>query len=213
MREAAVDYLWLLNRQYPQNATLKLVGDRYRLHQRQRSAIARSICSDEQKRIIVQKLQQELLAQDVFIDGFNLIITMEAMVCKAPVLICRDHALRDLSGVHGSYHKVTETPEVVQIIAEAMQQLKPASITWLFDRPVSNSGRLARLVKTIGDQAGVNWECYTSDRTDQQLLEKRGTLITSDSGILIHCSKWFSLTSYIKEQGLIEGWFINLNAK
>lgn len=207
---AARDYLWLLNRAYPINATLKLVGDRYALHQRQRSALARSICPDGQRKLI-QAVQKEVIAtRPIFIDGFNTIITLEAMICQAPVFICRDHTLRDLSGVHGSYHRIAETPEVIRIVARVLELLKPLSVTWFFDRPVSNSGRLAALVKSIGLEEGVQWNCFTTDRTDQQLMQQDGVLITSDSAILLNCSAWFNLTRFIKDHLAVKGWFIDL---
>ena len=209
--EAARDYLWLLNRAYPLNATLKLVGDRYALHQRQRSALARSTCSDEQRKLIQSVQEDRIVAQSIFIDGFNTIITLEAMMCQAPVFICRDHTLRDLSGVYGSYHKIAETPEVIRIVARALELLKPSSVTWFFDRPVSNSGRLAALVKFIGQEEGATWDCFTTDRTDQRLMAQNGVLVTADSGILLNCSGWFNLTRFIKDHLAVKGWFIDFS--
>jgi len=208
--EAARVYLWLLNRGYPINATLKLVGDRYALHQRQRSALARSICPDQQRALILSTQKAGISDRPIFIDGFNTIITLEAIICQAPVFICRDTTLRDLSGVHGSYHKIAETPEVIRIVARALELLKPASVTWFFDRPVSNSGRLAALVKSIGLEEGMQWDCFTTDRTDQQLMQQDGVVITADSGILLNCSGWFNLTRFIKDHLAVKGWFIDL---
>ncbi|MBI9063834.1 MAG: DUF434 domain-containing protein [Marinilabiliaceae bacterium] len=207
---AARDYLWLLNGGYPIKATLKLVGDQYALHQRQRSAIARSICSDEQKNRIHSVQRENLIAQSIFIDGFNTIITLEAMVCQAPIFICRDQTLRDLAGIHGSYHKIVETPEVIRLVARALEFLKPSAVTWFFDRPVSNSGRLAALVKSIGQEEDAIWECLTTDRTDQKLMAQKGVLVSADSGILLNCAGWFNLTRFVKDHLAVKGWFIDL---
>ena len=44
---AVADLSWLLSRGYAEPSSLKLVGDRYRLVERQRVAVLRSACSDE----------------------------------------------------------------------------------------------------------------------------------------------------------------------
>nr|GFD16566.1 hypothetical protein [Tanacetum cinerariifolium] len=47
LRRAATELSWLLTRGYPPSATLKLVGDRYALTERQRWAVGRAACPDE----------------------------------------------------------------------------------------------------------------------------------------------------------------------
>ena len=47
MREAVADLSWLLGRGYAEASSLKLVGDRHRLAERQRKAVMRSTCSDD----------------------------------------------------------------------------------------------------------------------------------------------------------------------
>ena len=47
LAEAMSDLSWLLTRGYAEPSSLKLVGDRYRLVERQRVAVLRSACSDE----------------------------------------------------------------------------------------------------------------------------------------------------------------------
>ena len=45
LRAAAADFCWLLSRGYPHDSALKLVGDRYALVARQRTAVSRCCCS------------------------------------------------------------------------------------------------------------------------------------------------------------------------
>lgn len=47
LQKAVAEFSWLLSRGYPEKATLKLVGDRYRFKERQRKAIQRAACTDE----------------------------------------------------------------------------------------------------------------------------------------------------------------------
>ena len=48
LRSAVADYSLLLTKGYAEKGALKLVGDKFSLTQRQRLAIMRSACSDEQ---------------------------------------------------------------------------------------------------------------------------------------------------------------------
>src|SRR5439155_9533497 len=77
LRAATTELSWLLTRGFPPAASLKLVGDRHRLAQRQRAAVSRVACSDQHRarrsssRVRLEGLQGERL----LIDGFNLLIT------------------------------------------------------------------------------------------------------------------------------------------
>src|SRR6185312_11870061 len=105
LREAVSELSWLLSRNYAIKGALKLVGDKFSLTERQRLGVSRATCSDQSKsgraasRIELESLRQRQL----IVDGFNLIITVEAALSLGPLFICRDGCLRDLSCVHGSY--------------------------------------------------------------------------------------------------------------
>ena len=111
LRQATADLSWLLERGYSQGAALKLVGDHLGLRERQRLAVLRSSCGDcvaaerRRRQLTVAGLQGQRLA----VDGFNCLITSEAILSGGLLLRGRDQALRDLSSVHGSYRPVQET--------------------------------------------------------------------------------------------------------
>src|SRR5712692_3344159 len=79
LRAAVGELSWLLSRNYSLNGALKLVGDRYTLTDRQRLAVARAACSDQSKaRRLHSLVSAEAVAdEDLIVDGFNLIITVE----------------------------------------------------------------------------------------------------------------------------------------
>ena len=89
---------WLLCRGYKMTSSLKLVGDRHGLRERQRLAVSRSACSDEdrQRRIEHRIAVEELKNQQLVVDGFNLIITIEAALSGGPLLVGIDDCIRDL---------------------------------------------------------------------------------------------------------------------
>ena len=89
LRRAVSELSWLLSRGYNMTSSLKLVGDRYGLRERQRLAVGRSSCSDEdrQRRREHRIAIEELRGQPVIVDGFNLMITVEAALSRGPLLV------------------------------------------------------------------------------------------------------------------------------
>ena len=111
LRNATSELSWLLTRGYSLKSALKLVGDRYMLTERQRLAMSRAACSDQSKERRAGTLisTDAVVGKDLIVDGFNLLITIEAALSGGLLIICRDGCVRDLSSVHGSYRSVDET--------------------------------------------------------------------------------------------------------
>src|SRR5688572_8681561 len=104
LRAAVADSSSLLSRGYAAPSSLNLVGDRYRLVQRQRVAVLRSACSDG---ALVSRRSRELDPRSIRgrplrIDGFNLILTLESALGGGVVLVGRDGCYRDMASVHGT---------------------------------------------------------------------------------------------------------------
>ena len=214
LRIATTELSWLLSHGYKLTSSLKLVGDRYRLTERQRLAVSRSACSDA---ALVRRKDhcvslKHLSNEDVIIDGFNLIISIEAALSGAPLLVCRDECIRDLSGVHGSYRSVQETESAISLIGEICEQSCPASVLWLLDRPISNSGRLARRIADIAERHGWPWMVEVVFNPDAQIVSSSSIAITSDSSILDRVETWTNLKSYLVQQRLNHSWLIDLRS-
>ena len=92
LREAARDLSWLLGRGYAARSALKLVGDRHNLTDRQRLAVSRAACADadKQKRRLTCVSAKEARDQPIVVDGFNLLITIEAALSGGVLIRCGD---------------------------------------------------------------------------------------------------------------------------
>lgn len=196
---AVADMSWLLSRGYADVSSLKLVGDRFDLTKRQRLAVMRCACSDEQlqRRRSHQIPPEEIEGQPLTLDGYNVLITVEAALGGGVLFLARDGCIRDLASIHGTYRKVAETLPAVETIAQALSKLKPAQVTFLLDRPVSNSGRLKTLITQYANQNTLNWTVELVPNPDKILIETNQLIATSDSIILDKCSQWFNLTRHI----------------
>lgn len=212
LRAATADLSWLLSRGYAMPSSLKLVGDRHTLHERQRLAVSRAACTDASltRRKQTRCDLSELSGQNVTIDGFNLIIMLEAALSGGVLLRGRDGCLRDLSSVHGSYRSVEETDGALALIGDFLADFSPASVTWFLDRPVSNSGRLAEALRALAEQHKWPWEVEAVFSPDKRLLTSPDVAVTTDAVILDGVSRWTDLGTRLIEERVSDAWRIDL---
>jgi hypothetical protein len=199
LRLAASDFSLLLTKGYAQKSTLKLVGDRFSLTERQRLAIMRSACSDQQ---LASRRQREvkiaeLTGQPIAIDGYNVLITVEAAMSGGVIFKGRDGCFRDLASIHGTYRKVTETIPAVQLIGDFLKEIGVTKTLWLLDSPVSNSGRLKTLIGQLAQKDNWNWEVRLSLSPDFELTKTDSVVVSSDSVVLDGCKNWVNLAAEI----------------
>jgi hypothetical protein len=213
LRTAVSELSWLLGRGYQSKSALKLVGDRHNLRERQRLAVARAACSDESRagRLAREADVSEVEGADLIVDGFNLVITLEAALGGGLLVLCRDGCVRDLSSVHGSYRAVEETGRAVTLAGEVLSTLRPASALWLFDSPVSNSGRLAERVRTIAQEHDWPWQVRAELNPDRTISNSQRLAVTSDSNVLDHAPRWLNLPRLIIRRHIPNPWLIDLN--
>lgn len=213
LRVAVSELSWLLSHGYKMASSLKLVGDRHGLRERQRLAVSRSACSDQDKQrrrkhcIAVEEIRD----QRVIVDGFNLMITLEAALSSGPLFIGVDKCIRDLSTVHGSYRSVEETERAVYMVGGALQELGASSVMWLLDRPVSNSRRLAKRIEEIAHHRGWAWRVEVVFNPDAMIISSPDVAITSDSSILDRVERWADLKSYLLATEIPNAWMIDLS--
>ena len=201
LRQAVEHYAWLLSRNYAHPSALKVVGDHFSLDRRQRLAVMRSACSDAQ---LTARLQKQIppagaTGKILLLDGYNILITLEAALSGACLFIGRDGCLRDLSGIHGTWRKVNETIPAVEWIARILTAAAPRQVRWLLDRPVSNSGRLKALIEDFIEKNNQSWTVELHQNPDKILSQTPDPVATSDSAVLDQCKQWINLTKLALE--------------
>jgi len=196
------DMHYLLSKDYPPRATLALVANRYRLRQRQILATQGMACSAKD---IENRKHKEIDAgaisgKTIYLDGFNIVIIMETLFSGGFVFRGLDGCYRDISSVHGSYKRVKQTEEVLVTVGETLQKLAPERVIWIFDAPVSNSGRLKTLCYEIAVKHGFAWDIYLDNAPDKFLIAENRLIVSSDAWVLNNCYAWFNLASFIINQ-------------
>jgi hypothetical protein len=215
LRLAVADYSLLLTKGYAGKSALKLVGDKFSLTERQRLAIMRSACSDQQlasrrrRRVPIENLA----GQPVAIDGYNVLITVEAAMSGGVIFKGRDGCFRDLASIHGTYRKVTETIPAVQLIGDFLKEIGVTKTLWLLDSPVSNSGRLKTLIGQLAQKNNWGWEIRLSLSPDAELIKTDLIVVSSDSVVLDGCKRWTNLAAEIITQKLPSATVLDLGTE
>lgn len=226
LRSAVADFAWLLSHGYARESSLKLVGDRYSLDARQRVAVSRASCADD---AVIARRRREIPPHAVegrvlWLDGYNVLTTVEAAMGGGVVLACRDGTYRDMASMHGSFRKVLETRPAIEAVAAFLRPLGPAATVWLLDRPVSNSGRLRQLIEGVAAQQDWRVEVRLVDDPDRELANPQGPLAcsadgltdvvaaTADSAVLDACGPWLNLARRTVEQRISGAWVVDLGA-
>lgn len=209
---AVYELSWLLGRGYTLKSASVLVGDHHQLTTRQRLAIGRVACSDEKSADRQSKHVglEALRGSEIIIDGFNFIITIETALGGGAIFDCLDGCYRDLSSVYGNYKLVEETAPAIELIGDMLARHGPAQVHWLFDKPVSNSGRLAELVRQLGVEHNWPFTAETTERTDSLLTHSRHIVISCDSAILDRTSLWCNLAREVIIRSVPDAWVIKL---
>jgi len=212
LRTALADYSLLLSKGYAEKSSLKMVCDRFSLRERQRLAIMRSACSDQQLASRIQRRIEidSLAGQALAIDGYNLLITIEAAMSGGVIFKGRDGCFRDLASIHGTYRKVTETVPAVELIGRFLKQIGVRQALWLLDSPVSNSGRLKTLIADLAAENGWQWQTELVVSPDAVLIKSDAIVATSDSVVLDGCQWWTNLAAEIITQKLPSATVIDL---
>ncbi len=136
---------------------------------------------------------KEITGKAIAIDGFNLLILLESAFGGGLILAGRDGTLRDLASVHGTYKHVQHTVPALIRVGEALRAA--SGVTWYFDTPVSNSGRLKTMLRELAETHGFNWTVELAYNPDKELiaLPNEVVLISSDSWILDDGGAWCNL--------------------
>jgi hypothetical protein len=210
---ALADFSLLLTKGYAEKSALKLVGDKFSLTERQRLAIMRSACSDQQLASRNQRcvLVGNLAGQPITLDGYNVLITIEAAMSGGIVFKGRDGCFRDLASIHGTYRKVTETIPAVELIGGFLKEIGISKALWLLDSPVSNSGRLKTLIRELAGKNNWHWEIQLLLSPDRELIKTDAIVASSDSVVLDGCRRWANLARAIIEQELPEAHLVDLS--
>lgn len=185
--QAAKEYLWLLTKGYPQNASLKLVGDKFMLSGEMRQVLYRGIAASNVAAIRQKKIGEASKGDLILIDTYNVLFTVNNYLLGKHLFISNDGMLRDAGEMRG---RIVNKPQFSRSVTLMLELLKGwAGVTFVhyLDEPVSFSGRLSIEISREMAQMGIEGETHVVQSPDRKLMdEKSDAICTSDSAIINH---------------------------
>jgi hypothetical protein len=212
LRTATSEVCWLLDRGYASRSSVELVGNRHALTERQRIAVARCACSreDAQRRRQLCLDPSRLRGRELWLDGYNVITVLESALSGGVVLLGRDTCCRDIAGIHRRYRKVNETLPVLRMVGETAVTWGVTRCKWWLDKPVSNSGRLKKLILDFAKEAGWEMEVELSFSPDHVLAHTEHVIATADGIVLDRCHGWVNLARLLISQQIPRAHLLDL---
>jgi hypothetical protein len=199
LKEAAVDLRYLLDRGYRKESALRLVGDKYQLDKSERLVLYRSTYSKNEIQNVKEKMLESSMVsgKDLWIDGFNVLNTVEAALKGELLILCDDGIVRDFSQVYGRYRFSQLTLSSLQLIMGELKNLHPSCVRVFYDSQISKSGEIAKITREVISNLGLRGDAETTKTVDSILSKTDAVVCTSDSVILSACRYIFDLAGYI----------------
>ncbi|MDI3501954.1 MAG: hypothetical protein PWR13_263 [Archaeoglobi archaeon] len=180
-RDAIFDFRFLLNRGYKRKSALDFVTSRYRLSKEARNVLFRSIYPRNICEMRSRKRRDE--ADVLWVDGFNVLITVESILNDETLILCDDGVIRDFRGVFGKYRWNERSEEAVKLIGEKIKEISENAII-LLDSQVSRSRELAGELERM---TGI--ETRVSRSVDREL--KQMEFVATSDGTIIDAVRGF----------------------
>ena len=210
LKKAKEEIEYLINRDYKIEPVVTFVGDRYQFSTRQRDALKRAICTLKKLNIRNSKRLEinEISKGPIYIDGFNLIITLEVALSNGSLIKGSDGNIRDLAGLRGTYKIIDKTEIALKLIGKFLDNYNCKYAKFYLDSPVSNSGNLKYKILEYFKDFNVKVEVELVNNADV-ILEKLDRIVSSDAAILDKCISYFNvfeeiIKTYVSDVNIID---------
>jgi hypothetical protein len=126
----------------------------------------------------------QIRGYDLVIDGYNVLITIEAGLSAGPLILGDDGFIRDISGLSGNFQKTEMTVQALEHLLNFLKRVKPRQTLFLFDSPISRSGELALEVRGRMERGNLPGDAMAIRVPEKILIGFPGTVATSDTAII-----------------------------
>jgi hypothetical protein len=188
--DAAQDLIYLLDRRYPKPPSIDIAGNRYGLSRTQRMLLYRGVFdSAGAKRRASQRTVIDAVSRSpLFIDGFNVIITLESYLLGLFVFRAMDGFVRDVSGFHRNYRPTGSTARVLDLLLDVIGKRRPKTLI-LFDRCFDACGECVSLLREKTERTPSSFSILALKNPDETLVKEAekdpdAVTATSDTEVL-----------------------------
>lgn len=186
LQQAARDFRYLLNRGYPRQASLNLVGNRYDLETEARQILHRGVFAGEVAAARRAKLWAltDLAGQPLALDGHNVLITLESALRGLTLVAADDGFIRDVAQLSRAYRDSPVTRQALALLAMYLRSRHPGPLTILYDAPMKRSGELAGQTRESFAAQGLYVEARAVPVPEEELLAFPGPVASSDTHLI-----------------------------
>jgi hypothetical protein len=184
-----------VDRGYPKDCAIRFVSNHHCLPNEHRFVLVRAIVesglalSRRAKSLSIESMRGGV----VFIDGYNVLITVESLLAGYPIYLCDDRVLRDTRGLFRSYKSSQFTIPAISMILDLLALVKPSWIMVLLDQQMSHSGELAELMRVMIARRFLPGNAMTARDVDHLLKEAPAIIATSDGNIIDSVSSFVDI--------------------
>jgi len=186
-KQAANDYLWFLEKKYPQKIVLELVGNRYKLNRIQRSILYRGVISRQTANVRESKLFKDKVnkIRTLHIDCFNVLITISSYLNGNIVYVGLDGYLRDASEIHSKVFRTDLLEKSLHLLLDYLLVRTTGEVYFYIDEPVNSSDRLYKIIVHLLDEKKMTGKAIKHKSPDHLISSvKDGVIITTDTTII-----------------------------
>jgi hypothetical protein len=186
-RQALQDYIFLLEKKYPEKTVLEMVSTRYSLDHFERSMLYRGITRQEiasrrkNKLVTIEQLSNRTLHLDLF----NVLFTLAAYLRGFPVYQANDGFVRDASESHGKGDWEMHLDKSLLLIEEHLVDLKIQKMVIYLDNLLEFGLTIREELVELAKSKDPLIELINDPSPDHLIREaKDGIIATSDSTII-----------------------------
>lgn len=199
---AVNDIRYLLKRGYPRASAISYVCNHYRLDVNTRHVFGRVIYTEALAQARKNRTIEcnELAGEEIWVDGYNVLIGVESALKGEPVYLCDDGFIRDTRGVFRNYRCSDVTVRALDSILEQLMHCAPGMVEFLFDAQISKSGMLAKWVSDRMEKAGLTGNARTSRHVDFDLKNCGKIVGTADGNIIDAVNKVVNMQARVLKE-------------
>lgn len=196
-RDAAADYLHLLERGYSAGKILPLVSSRYQLSGVERTMLYRGVFT-QQKKTARQKKLVTMPRAPLQIDGFNVLITIASYLQGLPVFLAGDGLVRDAAYVRGKIEMIATFERAAGLLLKSLHRIEGEQVIFL-DQEVTLHNDIGQMLAGATSWDESKHRLAIIEKVDEALkLTDNGCICTSDSGIIDAANiPFFDLARYV----------------
>ncbi|OCC15804.1 hypothetical protein DBT_0729 [Dissulfuribacter thermophilus] len=199
LKPAAIELRFLLSHGYPRKSCVEFVGNHHQLTREERNVLFRGVFSKKdveaikKSKIPLKHLENKML----FIDGYNVTITIENALKGNPIIKGNDGVIRDISCTFRGFRQSELTQQAWDLICALINRYSPKKTIVLLDKPYSRSGDFACSLRKWFKKWKLDGAVLLSSRVDLKLKYAHGIRATSDSTILIRGGPSIDISGHI----------------